>query len=129
MANAITTPFHITIEVPGQYLADVLEGAGSRYWCERLRFDAERCDGLTCWEALLAGKIDRVRVIVDPELEPDQRSKRYAVTRASLLRAVQVIRDKYPHHIAGVLGNDSVLDANTGDALLQCAALGDIVYG
>jgi hypothetical protein len=129
MANAITTPFQVTIEVPGQYLADVLEGAGSRYWCERLRFDAERCDGLTCWEALLTGKIDRVRVIVDPELDPDQRSKRYAVTRASIVRAVQIIRDKYPHHLSAVLGETRMLDASSGDALLQCAALGEIVYG
>lgn len=42
-------------------------------------------------------------------------------------RGLQVMADKYPKHYADfVAGNE---DADTGDVFLQCALLGEIVYG
>lgn len=133
----LTNIFKVEINVPAQYLADVLEGAGSRYWCERLRFDEAKTGTRSCWEALLAGDIDRVRVVVRPELE-DNKSARHYVTRASLAAAFQLMRDSDADaqigsslgvaELGAALGDSAHQDANTGDALLQYAALGELRF-
>ena len=42
-------------------------------------------------------------------------------------RGLQVMADKYPQHYADFITENE--DADTGDVFLQCALLGEIVYG
>ncbi len=119
----------LELEVKDKQLADVLDSAGSKYWCKELRWpDADFLQDDTCWEALLAGRIDHVTVVEDRS-EEGKGPLRHKVTREKVAKAAQIILDKYPHHLGAVLGNSEDADAETGDVLLQCAALGDIVYG
>jgi len=50
-----------------------------------------------------------------------------ALSDVALDRGVRILQERYPHHWADILEENS--DAITGDVLLQCAAFGDIVYG
>jgi len=44
-----------------------------------------------------------------------------------LKKGLQILADKYPHHMADLLHeNDDIL---TADALFQCACMGELVYG
>lgn len=52
---------------------------------------------------------------------------RYRITPASLVRGLRIMAEKYPRHAARILEDSS--DAETGDVLIQCATLGEIVYG
>lgn len=123
----------ITINVSDEQLADTLERAGSAYWVDRLRFEEVGADGQPwapehsgCWHALMAGRIPRVVVMLN---ETHNGNPRYAVTRDSVARAVAIIAAQYPHHLGAVCGDNDAADANTGDVLLQCASLGEVVYG
>lgn len=44
-----------------------------------------------------------------------------------LKAGLQVLATKYPHHFIDIVRETG--DATTGDVLVQCALLGDIVYG
>ena len=44
----------------------------------------------------------------------------------AIKRGLQLLSDKYPYHFSDIITNDD--DVLTGDALIQCALLGDIVY-
>ena len=46
---------------------------------------------------------------------------------ADLLQGQRIMWEKYPRHWADFMGENS--DATTGDVFLQCAALGEVVYG
>lgn len=115
----------IEILISDQQIADTLERAGSRYWVERLRFE-DIGDAPSCWHALVRGKISRVVVFLN---EPHEGETRKAVTLDTIRAAVALIADCYPQHMGGVCGDLNTADATTGDALLQCATLGALVYG
>lgn len=121
----------ITLRVADEILTGVLDGAGSRHWCKELKFPefTERKGVMSCWEALMARVIDHVDVVEDRS-EQGKRPLHHRVTRDKIAAAVRVILTKYPHHLCGVLGGyeNGNADANTGDALLQCAAIGDIAW-
>lgn len=53
--------------------------------------------------------------------------KTHVLDLPAVLRGVQVIADKYPHHLADVLQGEG--DATTGDVLIQCAVFGELIYG
>lgn len=42
-------------------------------------------------------------------------------------RGLQVMAEKYPRHFGNLISDND--DAETGDVLLQCSVLGEIVYG
>lgn len=50
----------------------------------------------------------------------------HKMTRDKLIAGLKVLHDKYPHHYNDVMGETG--DAITGDVLVQCALLGNIVY-
>lgn len=51
----------------------------------------------------------------------------YRLDREALTRGLTVLGEKYPHHMAAFIQeNDDVI---TGDSFVQCALLGDIIYG
>lgn len=123
----------LTLEVEDKTIADVLDGAGSRYWCSNLDWNtpSNTLPGHdSCWMMLLSGQIDFVTVEEDRS-EEGERKKHHRVTRAKIEKAIQIIYQKFPHHIENVLRgyNSPHTDMWTGDVLLQCAALGDIKYG
>ena len=88
------------------------------------------------WRGADAGKRNAFGgvVIVDryaaDEREEDPSSPepvRGHLTDAALRRGLQVLADKYPRIAGAIVSEDS--DAASGDALLQCAILGDVIYG
>lgn len=110
--------FEFQISINAQWLADTLDRAGSSYWCSGLDFESftARPGCTTCWEALLSGVISHVDVLLG--------TATHRVTRESIVDGIQLLIDKYPCHVGAVLGDEDACDAETGDALLQCAALG-----
>lgn len=56
-----------------------------------------------------------------------EESKAHRIELADILRAIQVIAEKYPHHIGDVIAGEG--DATTGDVLIQCAIFGEVRYG
>jgi hypothetical protein len=53
--------------------------------------------------------------------------KSYKLSIPKLRKGLSVLAKKYPHHFCDILGSTG--DAKTGDALVQCALFGDLVYG
>lgn len=51
----------------------------------------------------------------------------YELSLDKLKAGIQVLATKYPHHFVDIVRETG--DATTGDVLVQCALLGDIVYG
>jgi len=51
----------------------------------------------------------------------------HTLTAEKVRAGVAVMAAKYPHHMKNLLEDNS--DAETGDVLVQCSLLGDIVYG
>ena len=45
----------------------------------------------------------------------------------AVTRGVQIMAQKYPHHFKAFVDEDD--DATTADVFLQCAVLGDVIYG
>lgn len=45
----------------------------------------------------------------------------------AIQKGLAIMAEKYPRHFANILTENS--DAETGDVLLQCCLLGDIIYG
>jgi hypothetical protein len=46
---------------------------------------------------------------------------------ASIKKGLTIMQEKYPRHFANFMSDNA--DANTGDVFLQCAVLGNLVYG
>ncbi len=57
----------------------------------------------------------------------DEDPQTYLFNRHAIINGLQILADKYPSHF-GDLVNDNA-DADTADAFMQCALLGDIIYG
>lgn len=56
-----------------------------------------------------------------------EESKARRIDLAGILRAIQIIADKYPRHLGDVLAGEG--DAGTGNVLIQCAIFGEVRYG
>ncbi len=52
---------------------------------------------------------------------------RYSLTFAKIKKGLTIMASKYPRHFKSILEDNT--DAETADVLLQCALLGEIVYG
>lgn len=61
-------------------------------------------------------------VLIDDESE-----KELVLDREAIVRGLGVMAEKYPRHFADIIKEEG--DAETGDVLLQCCLLGEIVYG
>ena len=60
-------------------------------------------------------------------LRDKEEDKHYKLDLESLLNGMRILANKYPSHYANFLNDD--FDAFTGDVFIQCAVLGDIIYG
>ena len=97
----------LNLTIKDETIAGVLEGAGISHWCKNLKWEEFKpCPGIeSCWDALLAGTIHAVQVI--SKFEPKHR---FLVTRFKILKAFQIILEKYP------LGDDRALPPGRFDA-------------
>jgi len=98
---------HLTIEIPDEdirYLIAAGLDLACRYWAD--------------------AKDEGGRLV----LHEKDGSGKHVLTTAAMKQGFRVMREKYPRHFANVVNIDGH-DAETGDVFLQCALLGDIVYG
>jgi hypothetical protein len=125
----------VTLTIEDKLLASVLDGAGSRYWCAGLdwpplkpviRLQGRGAD-VSCWEALLAGAIPFVTVEEDRS-EEGEANRLHRVTRTRIAIAFDIMAREHPKTL-GECCSELGHDANTGDVLLQLAALGEVRYG
>lgn len=119
----------IELNVSDEALVDVLDGAGSRYWCHSLDIATADIFVGSCWAALLAGKLDHIIVYEDRSEEGDE-TKAHRVTRASIARGLQLMLEANHEQLGNVLhGYESrYTDQWTGDSLLQFAVFGEQKY-
>lgn len=113
----------VQLNIPDTKLADVLEGAAARYWCEGLEFGAHKAP--SCWHALMSGELPFVTVLEG--WQDSERPRRRRVTRTKVAIAIDIMSREYPHILGEVCGSEQQ-DANTGDVFLQLAALGELRY-
>lgn len=102
----------------GNVLVSALEG-GTGYWAQinnekGPNYDANVCERIVKGEAHL--------LITDTDS-----GKEYRLDRKAVERGLQVMAEKYPQHLSDIVHEND--DATTGDVLLQCALLGEVVYG
>jgi len=85
---------------------------------------------------LMQGKGIMVYDLYDDDVEEDgflldikdfPKSAKHHLTLADIQRGLETLRDKYPRHWADLVEEND--DLYTGDAFLQCAVFGELVYG
>ena len=121
--HKFTGKHSLTIEISEQNLwyqvTAAIEG-GSAYWAT---IDVHRHK--TGWENYFTATF-KVHEDSD-ETKGAIHGTSYTLSMPKLLKGLQVLATKYPHHFCDILKEDG--DATTGDVLVQCALFGDIVYG
>jgi hypothetical protein len=109
----------VQIEVTQQNIEDVLisgfEG-GSNYWL-LIRNDKTPLKG------------DYIKTLFESGMavQDEISGKEYKLTKRMVKRGVKIMAQKYPQHFSDMMRES--FDATTGDVLLQCAVLGDVIYG
>lgn len=123
-----TTVIETTVEVPDSRINDLLCSAfegGSTYWCAKARL-AKGNDWPAeieyCHELPMAGRYVKLTTH-NPEDDP----KPHLIGRERCAAALQLMAANHPKHFADLLNEDD--DADTGDAFLQLAAFGEVVFG
>ncbi len=117
------------IKISDEHIANVICSgieSGIHYWCDEIEVSNIKCDDvdeimLRYWQPLLNnGWI---------KLHDREENSWHIIDMGALQKAIQIILDKYPHHIGALIGDFNNQDALTGDVLIQCAIFGDIIYG
>ena len=118
------TETKVTITVSDQQLAAALcngcEGGTTTEWAE-LNSYTLNTSGVYDYEGVAAGSCSWDL----GDLEDDVT---LTLDREALQRGLQVLAEKYPSKFVEIL-DENKCDADTGDALIQCSLLGDIIYG
>ena len=109
------------------YWCRAVEGYASLVRCERVphsRSEPEALRGaaFSAW-CEGGGKL----VMFEHDAHDCELGARYVLDGAAIARGLAVLGKQYPHLLADVL--DGTGDATTGDALIQCAIFGRLVYG
>ncbi len=99
---------NITLDIPTKNIKDAINGACIRYWASERYWDTSGPDDLTFYVEERDG---------DP----------YLVTPDRLRSALEIMAAKCPRQFAELL--DGHGDGSVGDALVQCAAFGELRYG
>lgn len=133
------TKINVTDEQIKGLLCSALEG-GSNYWymVEKFRL----APGLSYADFQQGGKMQDPKNYWHPyqliplvdgcsleisDMEGENPKKIYRLNKSAIRKGLEVMVEKYPKHFADMIsGND---DACTGDVFLQCAVLGDVIYG
>lgn len=123
-ADMKAQPFEVTTEVNPQNVSDTLvsglEG-GTGYWAQ---IDNEKGPD---YDEEMADKIVAARgflLITDTDS-----GKSYKLDRKAVARGVKIMARDYANHYADMVSEDGSMDATTGDVLIQCALLGEVIYG
>lgn len=133
---------NINIEFKPQQIADLIvtavEGDMTACWCDSLKpatpdmqAKADACKQRPWYsdpEFWTGNYTISVGEIVDESEAPvGDNIKYHTVGQESLRIGLGVAAEKVPHHFADLLQDN--LDAVSADTILQCIALGDVVYG
>lgn len=112
------TTVSVRVYISNEDIENLLDEAsrGSSYWCE----DSGELAYESATKAIMAGKM-----IMLHDAEND--GKAYELTLSAVKRGLVIMAKKFPDHFADILKDNT--DNDTGDVLLQCAILGDVVYG
>lgn len=121
-----TPPFELTIkrQIDPQAVADTLVSAfegGTGYWCQIDNEKGPGYDAETC-EKIVEGTAHLL-------LKDQETGKRYTLDRAKVERGLRVMAEDQPDHFRDMTSEDTSGDATTGDVLLQCCLLGEVLYG
>lgn len=117
----------IPVVLTGAQLASALCSAfdgGSTYWASRADITVPPKDGADVSAYLVPFLGGTLTVTVRPDMadEPTPR----LLDLAAILDGVRCLAVESPYHFANLIRDNA--DANTGDALLQCAVFGDILF-
>lgn len=109
---------NITLDVPDALVRSYIESAGSGYWARSLRVSP-------------AGKPLAFTITeLEPSASahnPDRKPEPRGATADDIAAGLAILAVKYPHHFRDLVADKG--DMFTGDALIQCALFGDLVYG
>lgn len=105
---------------------------GSGYWATRADYDPPpSCDLNELAEEWRDEVYPHIHYPLFPGgaviLEDDLTRKRYRLDWEACVRGLQIMQEKYPRHFAHWVAEED--DAETGDVFIQCATLGEIIYG
>ncbi len=118
--------FHVTLAFTWEQVKDQLIAAvegGSTYWAASVRaYDANASPAGKLYDVLDEGGYWVVK-----EQEWNGSIKPRHVNHDTLADALRILATKYPDHFKDIMLEQG--DAYTGDAVLQCAVFGDLVYG
>ena len=131
----------VQIEIPDSRVADLLEAGfdgGASYWIGEATLVAPEGpifdDGVTGGRSKLVayplsegGRVEIVTVDDVEDLEEGVTPEKKFINRDLIHYALGIMSTRYPRHFATFMAENE--DAETGDVLLQLAALGEIVYG
>jgi hypothetical protein len=120
---------HISPQMVGDLLVTAKEG-GIGYWAEVRHYEAPK-NGVPfmvspdlglykfCDYPLNGGSVTLA------DVEGDEGP--WTLDFASLERGLKVMAEKFPQHFYNIVQDN--IDADTADAFVQCAVMGDIVFG
>lgn len=139
----VHVPMTVKATVIGNLLCCAFEG-GSNYWYEIDGYEFP--DGISYEDFREGGRFTDPKNYFHPaqiiplhagcsvliadretEVEPGENRPHHSLDRDNLIRGLEVLAAKYPHHYSDILAENE--DADTGDAYLQCCLFGEIVYG
>jgi hypothetical protein len=139
MTFKVTTPVEFSEDRIASLIISAFEG-GSNYWYlidfdksvkpsdESLwTFPEDDClnDGKTVVRHVQWPMSEGGRLFITNKFEDE--GEEGFLDRESIQRGLQVMAEKYPKHFADFIAEND--DGNTGDVFLQCAVLGQLVYG
>lgn len=81
-------------------------------------------EGTVICQVCIDANVDENGYCVD---DTGERLPMLKLDREAIARGLQVMADKYPHHMRDFL--DEKEDSETGDVFIQCCLLGEVVYG
>lgn len=121
----------VPVEIPNRMIRDVLETANehSGYWAQ-VTSQSHQIPRFELLEKILDGDgwIEYGEVDESKPFGPlEVGEERYRLDLESVRKGMKLVAEKYPRHFADIMNDNH--DATTGDVLLQCCLLGEIVYG
>ena len=109
-----------TKEEIGSFIVTALEG-GSNYWIDHVAVPRDNwLEGAKYYDIPMKGG-----AIIITEYDGDGAEK--VLNKEGIAEGLEILRIKYPWHFRDLVRE--TYDAAAADAFLQCAVLGDIVYG
>ena len=115
-------------------VADLLEGAwsGSAYWATVNKYVAPTVWLFESEPKAADGKHYGNDYPLNPGgcvviLDKENDDKEYELDQKAVARGLGIMSEKYPKDWADFVGEN--YDSHTGDVLLQCALLGEVIYG